>query len=912
MAGEDVGLYAFVLESLSAGHNYVLAPEDDAATFEITARPLTLTAMTTSITYGDTPGDLTSLVAAHSTSLRDGDALSGSLTMPTAAAGTHVFGAGDAHIARGETNVTSNYAITYDTYDVTQRPATIIPTADQSKTYGEADATLEYGTEGILEGDSISGVLARVDGEDVGSYSFALGTLTNPNYALTITGEPATYVITPRSITLGASTPSKEYGDIDPSLAPVLLGDTTLRSGDALTGELAHDGVNANPAYALTIGSVKVMREAVEVTSNYDITFGTFAIEPKPVSFAITNSDFVIGTEAGMAHVFRGDGASQIRGLEVASDPSNMDSFRFTYRRTHDQNNNPVPSGQQTVQNINLLGSYIVTVIANDPNYVGQTPLNVWVTDVSEIVFLDDTADDVVLGMTTSMSVELRNANGDPRPAGPAGLTIDLSVDGADVNLRNVSDNQTITSLTIAAGASSATALIRPLAAGAVTVTATPVTNPASGFSPVDLRFTAVEPVLTASNDGPYEVVAGGSVQIAISELLENDSWTGATAWGFDGVVSTSGVTAVVAGNNLVVSANPSAGNTTGSVTYQIRSAGDFGQTTTATVTVSVKLPPVEALLFTDRNELIEFIGKPYVLPTFQTVFNSWPRFENNSYYSVPNGSGGAWTGNLAHWIYDTENQRIEYGNNNEQHIGIVSDEEFEYFDFEATLQSSNTDDDSIGLVIAFTRVNGVNKALIAHRTQGGNAPVGGWGISYLNGSTLTVLQDVSIGGKSGGWSGNSSRVRIQRTGDIIRTSTTPWNTLTNFQGEFAIDLEANTINGQGISQDLSVFKGKQRYGYYVRSQANTTYVDIEFKGGVALDTAILLTNYDSFGNYWTGSEVYKFDVDGWGGEPVIGATIQTALGYPRTVTSVATESSVNGDSFEVFVNRVEAHNLPD
>lgn len=900
--GESVGSYAFALDGISAGGNYRLELVSDAAEFAVTPRHLTLSAMTTRVVYGETGHDLTALITDGT--LREGDTLAGSLSMPLTDVGTAEFTAGeDLAVRRDEQDVTANYSLSFATYDVTPRAATVVPAAEQSKIYGENDPELAYTVEHLLEGDELTGALARAEGEDVGSYAFELGTLANANYALSLPEEAATFTITPRAVVLGATVASKEYGDDDPDLTPILLNDSTLRAGDSLAGSLAHAGVDANADYPLAIGTVQVLRHDVDVTANYDVSFGTFTINPKPVSFDITNSDFLIGTGAGRTHAFLGDGTSEIRGLEVTSTPVSVESFRFTYRRTHDQDNTPIPSGQQTVQNINRLGSYVVTVTATDPNYTGVSPLNVWVTDATEIVFTATPADETILGFDATMTVELRNAAGEPRPAGPAGLPIALTADGADVAFRDAGDTTDITAILIAAGESSATALIRPLAAGTVTITAAPPAAALAGFEALTLNFSATEPALTANADGPYDVVAGGTLQIPVSELLANDDWTGASDWGFGGVLGFTGVEATIAGDNVVVAAAVGTGNTTGTVTYQITSEGEFGKSATATITINVTLPPVDALLYTNRAEIDAFMGSVYELPTFATVFQSWPRFENNQYHTAPNGTGDTWTGNLSHWSYNPEQERIEYGVNNEQHIGIVSDEAFDYFEFEATLQSTHSDDDSIGLVIAFVRDGGVNKALIAHRTHGGNDPRSGWGISYLEGSTLTVLTNESVGGTLSGWSGRSSRVRIDRTGDTIRASATPWNIFTDFQQEMLIDLDASTINGTPTGFNLSVFKGKQQYGYYVRSQQQTTYLDIDFQGGVARDTAILLTN--EVAGEWTGSEVYRFDTEaGW--NQVIGATIQSELDHPRTVTSVAEDSSVAGDSFRIYQNHVE------
>src|SRR5690606_9076316 len=127
----------------------------------------------------------------------------------------------------------------------------------------------------------------------------------------------------------------------------------------------------------------------------------------------------------------------------------------------------------------------------------------------------------------------------------------------------------------------------------------------------------------------------------------------------------------------------------------------------------------------------------------------------------------------------------------------------------------------------------------------------------------------------------------------------TPWNDLANFQGEMVIDLEANTINGAAVAVDLSVFKGKKQYGYYTFSQADSTYQNVVFEGGVARDVAILLvlgvdTDDDGRDDTWSDSGVWRFQEGEWVLVP--GRKIQDELGYPRVVTSVAPYPAPDGE----------------
>ena len=104
----------------------------------------------------------------------------------------------------------------------------VTPALTQSKTFGDADPSLSYtsspavGTN-LSNGEAIafSGTLTRTAGEDVGSYSIGIGTLTNTNYTLSYT--PADFSITKLPvIIIPTAAQSKTYG-----LAGAMLTYTT-------------------------------------------------------------------------------------------------------------------------------------------------------------------------------------------------------------------------------------------------------------------------------------------------------------------------------------------------------------------------------------------------------------------------------------------------------------------------------------------------------------------------------------------------------------------------------------------------------------------------------------------------------------------------------------------------------------
>jgi hypothetical protein len=118
---------------------------------------------------------------------------------------------------------------------ITARAITV--TADsKTKTYGGADPALTYQvtTGSLVAGDSFSGSLTRLAGEDVGSYAIQQGSLAlGGNYTLSFVG--ANLSITARAITVTADSKTKTYGGADPALTyQVTTG--SLVGGDSFSG----------------------------------------------------------------------------------------------------------------------------------------------------------------------------------------------------------------------------------------------------------------------------------------------------------------------------------------------------------------------------------------------------------------------------------------------------------------------------------------------------------------------------------------------------------------------------------------------------------------------------------------------------------------------------------------------------
>ena len=84
------------------------------------------------------------------------------------------------------------------TLEITKATATVTPNPGQSKISGTEDPVLGYTVAGLVGTDVMTGSLARVPGEDVGSYAITIGTLSaGDNYDTVLSTAEATFEITP-------------------------------------------------------------------------------------------------------------------------------------------------------------------------------------------------------------------------------------------------------------------------------------------------------------------------------------------------------------------------------------------------------------------------------------------------------------------------------------------------------------------------------------------------------------------------------------------------------------------------------------------------------------------------------------------------------------------------------------------
>ena len=166
------------------------------------------------------------------------------------------------------TNATSSGSIT-----INKKPITV--TADaKSKIFGKPDPALTYTfAPALLNGDSFSGVLSRVSGENVGQYDILLGSLTaGSNYNLIYVGAKLTinpWYITgfyqPVAMTTGAAT---VYNTIKGgSTVPLKFNVYEAQGGTERTSTADINGFTVNPASCTS--------DAVEDPVDFTTTGGT-------------------------------------------------------------------------------------------------------------------------------------------------------------------------------------------------------------------------------------------------------------------------------------------------------------------------------------------------------------------------------------------------------------------------------------------------------------------------------------------------------------------------------------------------------------------------------------------------------------------------------------------------------------
>jgi len=232
-------------------------------------------------------------------------------------------------------------------------------------------------------------------------------------------------------------------------------------------------------------------------------------------------------------------------------------------------------------------------------------------------------------------------------------------------------------------------------------------------------------------------------------------------------------------------------------------------------------------------------------------ILNGWIKFSHgressNQPYEPPSG-----------FVYTMtpDDDGIMTASDSHSHNGRISHNAYDCFEFEVTVSSETTDNDMIGIVIAwYVDDSGHEHTLSAWRSHGTVEPYTGvwdgngpyypgpdyydpppdyagthtqWALVYNYrqftewlvrdaGSSMVQAATDDQWTPGGGWAGDFSRIRVRRMLDQITVSATDWNTESPFIGTMSINLDSDPR--------LHKFKGPKQYGYGQHSTEGATW----------------------------------------------------------------------------------------
>jgi len=317
--GESLGTYDINGGTLSLGANYDLT-FSYGGVFEIDKRRVFIYPAHAEKVYGDDDPSAfgyTVNMTSCCDGLINGDTISGSLGRDSGeSVGTYEFNIGTLD-AGDNYYVMIPWWIRPEVFTITPKPITV--TADhQTKIYGDNDPTATFTTtpSSLPFDDSLSGVLGRDGGEDVGSYSYNSGNLaaSNSNYDISFVSN--TLTINKLDITVAADDLQKQYGDADPGFtftySPVSLPNGTpielSGSPERVAGE--------------ALGDYNITRGTLDGGDNFNVTGFTGAkltIVPRTLHLLAGDKTAMFGAEIGSPSYTIVDGTTLVNGDTIAS-----------------------------------------------------------------------------------------------------------------------------------------------------------------------------------------------------------------------------------------------------------------------------------------------------------------------------------------------------------------------------------------------------------------------------------------------------------------------------------------------------------------------------------------------------------------------------------------------------------------
>jgi hypothetical protein len=259
-AHSGVGTYQITCSGADAGGNYSIGYQ--AGTLTVTAKPITITADSFSIVYGDPAPSFTS----STTGLEPGDALTTPATCGVAGAHTK---AAQYPITCTGADAGGNYTIGYlpGTYTVASKAGVV--TADpQSVVYGSPDPAFSYTVSGVQPGDALAtDPTCTVSGAhtNVGTYPITCsGGDGGSDYSLSYVAGTLTVTKAPAVVT--ADNQTRPYGSPDPALTSTTTG---LLGGDTLTTPATCHVAGAHT----NVGDYPIVCSGADAGGNYTVSY---------------------------------------------------------------------------------------------------------------------------------------------------------------------------------------------------------------------------------------------------------------------------------------------------------------------------------------------------------------------------------------------------------------------------------------------------------------------------------------------------------------------------------------------------------------------------------------------------------------------------------------------------------------
>lgn len=327
---KNAGTYTATAEI--SNNNYTIS-SNEAATFTIEQKALTVTADDKTVTYGD---------SAHYTATYNGllDCDKDKLGTPNFTCNYNEVGTYSITVDGLEN---SNYAITYvnGTLTVNARTVTLDWGTDNSFIYNGKARTLNPTAKNVVIGDDL-GLAVTITGKNisgpsainVGTYT-ATASITNPNYVLAESSKTATFTITACALTITADNKTVTYGDPVPIYTLTYDGllDCDKDALGSLVFKCEYTTTSPVGTYPITVNGL--------ANSNYTISYkpGTLTVNPGKITVTVKSKTISYGDFAPTSYDLTCDNADINANISALGTPV----FKCDYTTTS-------PVGKYTIE----------------------------------------------------------------------------------------------------------------------------------------------------------------------------------------------------------------------------------------------------------------------------------------------------------------------------------------------------------------------------------------------------------------------------------------------------------------------------------------------------------------------------------------------------------------------------------